>query len=157
MTVNEAKRKIHWHVRDSDSVRPEPYSSPAAAKCSFTIRGEPMPGFRVVKIGLCGACPCRSSVAASGVQRQEHASRSFSNAEGGRGPKVATDSVSSHRKVQTPEEGGDDAGQLSAVSPSNSHQRLGMKQQAGAAPAAPRLAHEETNHLHFVSGEGYGG
>ena len=65
MTPREATRKIHWHVRDADSVRPEPYSSPAAARCAMQIRGEPMPGFRVVKIGLRGACPCReaSSVA----------------------------------------------------------------------------------------------
>ena len=104
MTVNEAKKKIHWHVRDADSVRPEPYSSPAAARCAMQIRGEPMPGFWVKKIGLRGACPCRqaSSVAVEsgrGKQAPWSSGRPHADSRHGR--------VSSDRKVQTPRKEGE--------------------------------------------------
>ena len=155
MTVNEAKRKIHWHVRDSDSVRPEPYSSPAAARCAMQIRGEPMPGFWVKKIGLRGACPCRTE---SSVQRKspthrvlasgDCAARSAVAGDGQTEPRretgtqfvphpaqerrdasstqVAADSVSSDRKVQTPRKEGEPNTKNTASA------TLGMKH-AGAA------------------------
>ena len=145
MTKAQARQKVHYHVRDSDSVRPEPYSSPAAARCAMQIRGEPMPGFWVKKIGLRGACPCRQAssvapeprragvVAAKGLAEagglspsgspkqnegfHHHADEAMKSAaprpEGhttlvARSPRAemptgATDSVSSDRKVQTPE------------------------------------------------------
>ena len=98
MTPNDAKKKIHWHVRDSDGLRPEPYSSPAAARGAMQIGGNDIQGFRVVKIGLRGACPCRES-STPPLREEPSAHRPRIN--------VAGVSVPSHRKVQTPEEGGD--------------------------------------------------
>ena len=94
MTKAQARQKVHYHVRDSDSVRPEPYSSPAAARCAMQIRGEPMPGFWVKKIGLRGACPCRQ---ASSVAAESAGGGRITPQPGNRGRnvrQVATDAVS---------------------------------------------------------------
>ena len=179
MTPREARTKVHWHVRDKDGMRPEPYSSPAAARCAMQIRGEPMPGFWVKKIGLRGACPCRE---ASSVAAESAGGGRITPQPGNRGRnvrQVATDAVSGGEPRTKQQKGtihttAGAANLSTSVNPTSYDPSVAPAtisegvERGGASPSLPVAATEPTptqstygqaelSYLQRMSGEEYGG